>query len=658
MRSTDNSIANSILTCLLIFLLSNILSSQALALTAEEEEMKVLRMYFKEDQLVISPTRSLKRLSMVAENMEIITAEDIERMNAHTLAEVLARVNGITFQSFGDDFGADSFIQLQGSTNKQVRVLLDGITWNGVNGGNPVLNTVPVKIIKRIEIIKGPASSAWGSSLGGVVNIVTKEAAKDAAGGTVSASYGEQDTYDLSAEAEAMAGPARLYLYAGRQESDGLWNERWFDNDMFYSKISLPLSSDIDFTFTAGYIEPHISTGDLLASDLNSNNMIREFFTTASIRTKLSSELTFDALGYYRKHRFVQNIDSLGLGRYGNEAVMFKDTVLNDKLNGFSGKIIFSNEDHTAVLGGDYSYGNTDQLVHAGEYQVNIWSAPETTAASAGVTKWALFANDTMSFGKLSVTPGVRHDYSSATGSFLSPSIGATYRAARSTILRASIAKGFNAPTILSSTSGGLFTDPNPELLHEKVWSYQAGLETWAKGYMKVKVNVFHHDIENDLDKIYYVGPAPTYNDQYFNREKSKRDGIEIDLETAPFYFFSLYSGYSFVHTRTYYEKGTFSDDAISTDTYSCLLALRYDDRRSLYAELNGRYQWWDIPGGSLKYDTFIFDLNMSKKLYASEKINNEAFLTVHNIFNGSHYLNVDKKNPRRWVEAGLRVKF
>jgi vitamin B12 transporter len=61
-----------------------------------EEENRQLRMFFKEDELqAVSATRSLKPISRVAKNMTVITAEDIERMNAHTLDEVLNTLIGI-----------------------------------------------------------------------------------------------------------------------------------------------------------------------------------------------------------------------------------------------------------------------------------------------------------------------------------------------------------------------------------------------------------------------------------------------------------------------------------------------------------------------------------------------------------------------------------
>jgi len=61
-----------------------------------EEERKLLLLYFDEEELVVvSTTRSLKSISRVAENVEVVTATDIELMNAHTVAEALYNVTGI-----------------------------------------------------------------------------------------------------------------------------------------------------------------------------------------------------------------------------------------------------------------------------------------------------------------------------------------------------------------------------------------------------------------------------------------------------------------------------------------------------------------------------------------------------------------------------------
>ena len=172
-----------------------------------EEEMMVLEMFYKDKDLVVSSTRHAKPISQVAENITVITARDIERMNAHTVAEVLNRVPGV-FVNFTQDFGAPSILQSQGSEDRHVLVLVDGVSWNFLADGAAQTASIPVGIIERIEIIKGPGSSVWGSSLGGVINIITKSAGTtESPSGTLSASWGEKNTQDYRGQVSGKAGP-------------------------------------------------------------------------------------------------------------------------------------------------------------------------------------------------------------------------------------------------------------------------------------------------------------------------------------------------------------------------------------------------------------------------------------------------------------------
>ncbi|MBF0566224.1 MAG: TonB-dependent receptor plug domain-containing protein [Nitrospirae bacterium] len=160
--------------------------------TPTDEEL--IAMYFGKEATVITPTRYLKPITEVAENMTVITSDMIEQMNAHTLAEILNTVPGIQM-SMGNVFGNYSSLSLQGASYQYVRVLIDGVTLNDIENNYARTGDIPVQNIDRIEIIKGPASSSWGSSLGGVINIITKSGDSAVkAGGMLSATYGERET--------------------------------------------------------------------------------------------------------------------------------------------------------------------------------------------------------------------------------------------------------------------------------------------------------------------------------------------------------------------------------------------------------------------------------------------------------------------------------
>ncbi len=259
-----------------------------------EEEMDLLRLFYKENDLVVSPTRYPKPISQVAENITVITAKDIENMNAHTVAEVLNRVSGILV-TFNQDFGATSLTYVQSCKIKQVIVLLDGVIWNYLNSGSAETNSIPVGIIKRIEIIKGPVSSVWGSSLGGVINIITKSAGnEEKPSGSISASYGKSNSLDYRFQVASKAGSVGYYLFAGHQKSDGLRDSRRFDNTSLYSKLNIPVSKSVNIGLTMGCSTPQIESGDFPSINITQTGDTRTFFGTASLDALLNKDFSLN----------------------------------------------------------------------------------------------------------------------------------------------------------------------------------------------------------------------------------------------------------------------------------------------------------------------------------------------------------------------------
>ena len=70
-------------------------------LAQSQEELDLLKLYYRDKDLVFTPTRALQPVSRTAENVTVVTAEEIEKMNAHTLADVLNTVTGVQVQARG-----------------------------------------------------------------------------------------------------------------------------------------------------------------------------------------------------------------------------------------------------------------------------------------------------------------------------------------------------------------------------------------------------------------------------------------------------------------------------------------------------------------------------------------------------------------------------
>lgn len=622
----------------------------ALAPTTKEE---LLLFWEEKDLYVETATRYGKPISQVAENMTVITAKDIEDMNAHTVEEVLNRVSGISVD-LTLDFGSAGFFHIQGSEPRHVLVLIDGITINKMAEGMAVANFVPVRTIERIEIIKGPGSSAWGSSLGGVINIITKAVGDTKRpSGTLNASYGERDTQDDSAELSGKVKGIGYYLFAGHRDSDGLKSDKYFRTDDLYAKVNVPLGKNVSFGLTAGYSEPHLSYGDLhlepplspLIYDITSKEIDREFFVTAHLDAELTKELKFKT-SFYVFEQKQGRTDNLYLPTILPNTV-FRTTLFNwkEKTVGGSARLVYTHGMHAAVLGADVSHGTLDQ-----SSQRNQMGALMTSATTPELDKWAIYLNDTITINKLSITPGIRYDHNNISGSFTSPSLGATYKLAERTIARASVARGFTLPPLGWSTGSGLFMEPNPDLKMENVWSYQGGIETGLTDYIWLKLTVFEHDMKDEI----VDGPTDVNGfSKNINKGEVKRTGYEVEAETAPFYSLSLKTGFASARIAPEEEGGT------PRDTNSYNIALKYDDKKSLMAQLFGNYVWWNLAADQgARYNTFVWDFNLTKKIFSTDRTTTEVYAAVHNLFNASYFTTNIYPNPQRWAEAGIRFKF
>ena len=102
----------------------------------------------------------------------VITAKDIEQSNAQNLGEILQQVPGVEIQ----EKDGKKTVSIRGSRPNQVLVLLDGIRLNDALIGEVDLTNIPLRMVERIEVIKGGSSARFGAgAIGGVINILTRK---------------------------------------------------------------------------------------------------------------------------------------------------------------------------------------------------------------------------------------------------------------------------------------------------------------------------------------------------------------------------------------------------------------------------------------------------------------------------------------------------
>jgi vitamin B12 transporter len=591
-----------------------------------DEELSALGFDTGAAEPQVTTSHIIRPTSKIAENVTVVTAEEIARINAHTLADVLQTVPGISMDVVRTP-GSSAFFNIQGALNTQVLVLMDGVPLNNLNQNVVFPGDIPVQQIERVEIVKGAASAAWGPALGGVVNIVTKSPEPGRpVSGALSASYGERATSDSRFELTGTTGPVGYYLSAGHLHSDGLLANNGVNNNNLYAKLTYALPSR--GLLTLGYAHTDVKKGQeeiyvpSWDMTLHDNASTERGYGFASLAQPLGERLQLDLLGY-----FIRRPENTIWGHLDQGAVVKDaDFRVKEAGRGLKASLTWGDSDNNLVTGLEYEHGETTEreaLSGAPPYYDYEWERVST------------YANGTVSLGRLTILPGIRFDHTGINGDYLSYTLGATYRLSDSTVLRAYGAKGYSLP--------------NPRFLHDlqETRTVQAGFETGAVPYLWLKGTFFY----NWLDGV----------ESYSTLYDQLKQGFELEARTLSFHGLSLSAGYTYLYaTDRDTDKQLESDSGQSVPPQTVKLGLNYNNRDlGLKGTLLGNYVWWHAPSYlNAKYDTMTWDLHLNWKLCPTSERSPELFFSGHNLFNGTQYNNSWFKNTPRWLELGLRFKF
>jgi vitamin B12 transporter len=585
------------------------------ALAVSDEDLQTLGMYYEPNDLVVSATRNPKPLSQAAENITVITAAEIEMMGAHTLVDVLVNVPGIQTNDRGGPGNFDDLYVL-GERNFHILIMLDGVILNQLADQFIDLIGIPLQNIERIEIVKGPGSSSWGSALGGVINIVTKSPLEGKKlGGTLSFSGGERDTRDTRGELSGTIGPIGYYLFAGNLTTQGFRPNSAADQNDIYAKLRWEFPEQGSLQFTIAYDRGVAGDGDLSAYDFVSRLRRQHFLSTLSFNYPINDKIDLDLS---LRTNYNKSVDFANLISTGEPLPDIKGHEVSE---GGSAKITWRGRINTFAAGLDYDHLDIDTDPNLGR-GVKLLS-----------DKYGVFLNDTLAIGDFSITPGIRYDRMRPVGDFYSPSLGVAWNPTDKITLRAYGARGYSLPAL------------NPDSTQQKVTTIQAGVETTYIPWLWLKGTFFWNQL-SDVQNI----EAGTL-------EKQLKQGVEVEAKSVPIFNTSLSVGYTFIDGKNR-ETG---EPLTPFPRQLVKVGIHYDDvQRSFRGALLGRY----VCGNSqlstnAKSSAMIFDLNLAKKVFTRRDLALELFFNAHNLFNGGQYtLDNGFKNSRRWVEGGIKFNF
>jgi iron complex outermembrane receptor protein len=462
-----------------------LLGATALARTSaaqsSPQQVDTVHVVARTDPTVVSATRSF----------EVLMRSDLARHATRSLAEVLGLALGVDAQPRSP---AQADLALRGSTFNQVVVLVDGVRVSDIQSGHYALDlAVPMAMIERVEILRGTGSAMYGSdAIGGVVNIVTRSdssfgelalragsfggvlgqgAAAGAVSGTVlrvgadaDRSSGHRDDTDYRVTQARAAAERRIG--AARISADAAIGVRQFGAADFYSPY------------------PSYETTRSTTASLHGAAPVGERLTlSGTLHTRRHSDvftLKRDDPAFYPNVHYGW--------QHGAEAAA--RLALVPGVHAAIGAELLDARLRSARLG-DHS-----ERRHA-----------EFAEATFGHASGA------------SVDAGLRRDWSSAVGSFVSPSLGVALPLPARAQLRGSMSRGFRAPTWTER----YYTDPanvaDSMLAVERFTSYEVGARVTPLANVSADVALFERDARSLIDwarPATSVTPAPPWRTMNF----------------------------------------------------------------------------------------------------------------------------------------------
>ncbi len=458
------------------------------------------------DTIVVYGNRLLLSQAQAGTAATVITREDLERQGAPFALDAITTAPGVTLNQTGGLGGATS-IRIRGAASDQTLVLIDGVPVGDTSapGGGFDFARLDTDQIERIEILRGPQSTLWGSeAIGGVVSITTRQpqaedhryaafaevGSFDSYRGGLRATFGDEKTnFSLGATASASDGFSKADEAAGNVEDDGYRSH----------SLNANLRTDLGPVLLDGGVylqsaETEFDSFDFAAPGFVADGDERaesdELNAHLSLSTKSEGSISQRVLlGYSQIER----------SNFADEVPAFdaegQRNIVRYELRGedFSAPVSFligAERDGRETLDDDTSITSGFGLV--------AWTPVEA----------------------LTVTSGTRIDDHEEFGSETTSRISASWEATPALTLRANWGQGFKAPSLFQQTflcCGA--TEVPPDLQPERSEGFDVGALFYREG-ASFEVGYFELNTDDLIDFSFTLGG-------YENIARAETRGIE-----------------------------------------------------------------------------------------------------------------------------------
>ncbi|MGQ0647277.1 MAG: TonB-dependent receptor [Gemmatimonadaceae bacterium] len=462
------------------------------------------------DAVVVTASRREQRLADVAVETSVIDATALRRSGAPDLGAVLSEQTGIQLDG---GIPAGSGVQIRGFDSRRVLILLDGQPLVGRIGGHFDLSRLPVSMAERVEVVKGPQSTLYGSeALGGVINIISPRAERRGWNVGLTSGAGTQGRLeggiDLQWRRDAIGvsidgGARTIDLAPGVSGVNGTFARR--GNGMT-SVVWDPRPTTRVSSSLLGILESQrYRTGQLFRFSDNSQWAGRVSVEQRVGVGRVTASLHATAFDHLSRASTLESPVS-GTGE-------------NDRQSLWQGEALWNAVFRSMAIDAG-TQARREHIV-----------ADRVANRRRDVASLEPFVQATVAVGGVQIVPGVRVSWSDQWGRFVAPRLATMWRPMAPIAVRAALGRGFRAPDFKEmyldfvNAAAGYAVQGNDALHPERSTSLSlsaeyAGQRVWLRG------GVFCNDYR-DFIETSEPDAAGTYT--YRNLNRGSMRGLELE---------------------------------------------------------------------------------------------------------------------------------
>ncbi|MBK75610.1 MAG: TonB-dependent receptor [Henriciella sp.] len=582
--------------------------------------------------VVVEGSRLDQTATEVGSSVSIISEEDLEQLNLDFALDAVATAPGVTINQNGA-FGGSASVRIRGASSGQTLVLIDGVPVGDPSTTDGSFNFAYLDTanIERIEILKGPQSTLWGSdAIGGVVSLTTKQP-EPGFGGSAFAEYGSFNTLRGGASVEGANDTGDFRLSATGISTDGI-SKADEDNgnteDDAYDSTTLSAKGGLNLPNKAR-----------LEATVLYNDAESEYDSYSG-----------GAQGNVADGDEVTQNETLS-GNVSLELPLLDDRFENLFLVGYSD---ITRENFTDGAQSYFAEGDRTLYRYQGTFNINDMNTlsfgaerEETTANDEDAALDSLFAlYELKPVESLTLTAGVRNDDDNRFGSETTARVAAAWNPTDQVTVRSSWGQGFKAPSLYQTTYICTFcglTEPNRDLKPETSEAFDIGVD-WrsSDGRVEAGVTYFDQDTENLIDFSYTAG--------YDNIAQVESKGVELFAGYVLTDWLSVNGNYTYIDaedgdgnelTRLPEHSGNVSLSVDPDGPFSGAVLVRYNGDE---ANTNGT----TLDGWTRVDLTGRYALNESVELYGR----------VENLFDEDYQQILGYGTPGLSGSVGLRLRY